>query len=132
MSLTAEDRQHMVRLHLEKAHAFLTEADEYFSMGRFSTSANRFYYACFHAIHALFVKDNLYPKTHEGMNIMFGLHYIKTNLFDNKYGAFVTRLEYLREKADYNIMFEVSKTDLEDMQPMAHELVMEIEKFVKS
>lgn len=132
MSLSQEDRQQMIKLHLEKARMFLSEADEYFLLARYSTSANRFYYACFHAIHALFAQDSFYPKSHEGMNTLFGLHYIKTNLFDTKYGAFVTRLEDLRKKADYNVVFEVSKTDLEDMQPLAHELVCEIEKFLSS
>lgn len=130
MSLSETDRLQMIQLHLEKAQQFLTEADEYAIMQRYSTAANRYYYACFHAIHALFVKEGLFPKSHEGMNTLFGLHFIKTHIFDTKYGAFVTRLEDLREKADYNVLFEVSKTDVDDMQPLVKELIQEIQKYL--
>lgn len=130
MSLSETDRSQMIRLHLEKAQQFLTEADEYAVMQRYSTTANRYYYACFHAIHALFVKEGLFSKSHEGMNTLFGLHFIKPRIFDVKYGAFVTRLEDLREKADYNVLFEVAKTDVDDMQPLAKELIQEIQKYL--
>lgn len=123
MSLSAEERIAMKRLHLEKATLFLSEADELFAMNHLSTAANRYYYACFHAIHALFVEQGIMTRTHDGLNTLFGLHFVKKGLVDSRFGSFISKMESLRTKADYDVVYDVSKEDLTEMQPMARELV---------
>jgi len=131
MSLEAEERNLMIQLRMERANAFLSEADNNFQVLKmFSTAANRYYYACFHAVSALFVSLGLYPKTHEGINVLFNQHFVKTGLFDTKFGVFLTRMEHLREKADYDVVFTVSETDLQDMKPVAHELIEKIQVYL--
>lgn len=41
------------------------------------------------------------PKTHEGIERMFGLYYIRTGEFDIKIGKAIGRLMKMREEADY-------------------------------
>lgn len=55
MSLTNEEKQILTQLHLDKAHACFTEGEQLMTLNSISAAANRFYYAVFHAIHALFV-----------------------------------------------------------------------------
>lgn len=126
MSLSQEEKSIMKQLHLEKAEQFLNNADMYFSKGDFSTSANRYYYACFHAIHALFVMNDIVTKTHDGLNGMFNLKFVKTNIIDSKYGPFIARMENLRNKADYDIVFKVTADDLDKIKPLAHGLFTSI------
>lgn len=123
MSLSEEDRNTMKQHYLAKADAMLLRADEFYAQQDYSLAANRFYYACFHAIHALFMMDGIYAKSHEGMNVLFSQHYVKTEKVERKFGPFITKLESLREKADYNVIFEVTAEDLETMQPLSHELI---------
>ncbi|MCQ2312192.1 MAG: HEPN domain-containing protein [Paludibacteraceae bacterium] len=130
MSLSSEDRTAMKQLHLDKANLFLSEADELFTMRHFSTAANRYYYACFHAIHALFVVNGIMTRTHDGLNTLFGLHFVKNGVIEPRFGAFVSKMESLRTKADYDVVYDVSEEDLREMQPMAHELITLINKML--
>ena len=123
MGLTSEERDAVKSLHLEKAVTFLNNADKYFENGDLSTSANRYYYACFHAIHALFVTNGVTTKSHDGLNVQFNLKFIKTGILDAKFGAFIARMENLRNKADYDVLFSVSSDDLENIRPLVHELI---------
>ena len=53
--MEAEDLKVLVNLQLEKAHRFLAQADEMYSMQYWDLAANRYYYACYHAVQALFI-----------------------------------------------------------------------------
>lgn len=132
MTLSTEDKILMRDLHLEKARVFLTDADNNFSNGALSTAASRYYYAVFHAIHALFVMDGIYAKSHDGLTSLFSLHYIKTNRLDAKFGRFVSIMENLREKADYDVLFDVTQEALERMKPQSHELLAAVEQVLLS
>lgn len=37
-------------------------------------------------------------------------------------------MEHLRDKADYNVLFDVTKEDLEHMRPEVHELLDKIQQ----
>ena len=43
--------------------------------------ANRLYYAVFHAVSALLIKDGHKVNTHKGTLVMFGQNYVKTGIF---------------------------------------------------
>jgi len=46
MSLTNEDKQVLVQLHLDKCRACLSDGEQLLEMDSVSAAANRFYYAC--------------------------------------------------------------------------------------
>jgi hypothetical protein len=58
------------------------------------------YYAIYHSAKALLLLKGVNPKTHEGVERMFGLYYIKTEDFDIKIGKALGRLMKMREEAD--------------------------------
>ena len=131
MSLNDEDRRTMVALEMEKAHRFLDQAQMVQEMQQWDLAANRYYYACFHAVQALFIHNGLASKRHSGMLSQFGLHFIKTGLIEDRLGGFLTRMEQLREKGDYNCLFAISKDDLDTIIEPAKELIQVIEEMVK-
>ena len=51
-----EQRVLLVNLQAEKAKRFLAQADEMVGLKHWDLYANRYYYACFHAVQALFVR----------------------------------------------------------------------------
>ena len=131
MSLTNEDKKVLTQLHLNKAHACLKDGEQLLQMDSISAAANRFYYAVFHAIHALFVTEGIQSKSHNGTIAQFHQNYIKTGKIDPKFGHFVAVMENMREKADYDVIYDVSREDLEALKPVAYELLTIIEQLLK-
>ena len=132
MSLNDEERRTMVSLELEKANRFLKQAGMMCDMEQWDIAANRYYYACFHAVQALFVYNGLASRRHSGMLSQFGLHFIKTGIIEDRLGAFLTRMEQLREKGDYNCLFDVTKDELLTFVEPAHELIDKITQLIQS
>ena len=130
MSLTTEDRKVLTQLHLDKAHACITEGEQLLTLESVSAAANRFYYAVFHAIHALFVANGIVTKSHHGTNAQFHQHFIQTGILDSKYGHFLAVMENMREKADYDVIYNVTREDIEALKPIAYELIEQIEKLL--
>ena len=130
MSLTEEDKRVLVQLHLEKAHTCLADAEQLMALDSISAASNRFYYAVFHAIHALFVANGLQSKSHHGTNAQFHQHFIKTGIIDPKFGHFIAVMESMREKADYDVIYDVTREELEALKPLAYELVQLIENIL--
>ena len=132
MSLTNEDKQVLTQLHLDKCRACLADGEQLLEIDSVSAAANRFYYAVFHAIHALFVANSIYSKSHHGTNAQFHQHFIKTGIIEPKYGHFIAVMENMREKADYDVIYDVTREDLEALKPIAYELVEQIEKLLNT
>lgn len=131
MSLNDEDRKTMVSLELEKAERFLQQAEMVRELQQWDLAANRYYYACFHAVQALFIHNGLASRRHSGMLSQFGLHFIKTGLIEDRLGGFLTRMEQLRDKGDYNCIFSVNKEELCTIVEPAHELVKVITDLIQ-
>ena len=115
MSLTEEERKSLVSLRLDKARVFLKEALQMVDLELWDLAANRFYYSAFHATQALLVCYGLSAHTHAGTIATFGQNFVKTGKIEIKYGAFLSRMEQLRKKADYNCDYGVSREDVESM-----------------
>lgn len=132
MSLKEEDRRTMVGLELKKSAHFLKQADMMRDLQEWDMAANRYYYACFHAVQALFVHNGLAARRHTGMLTQFGLHFIRTGIIEDRLGGFLTRMEQLREKGDYNCVFTVDEFELQTIVGPAHELTDKIIQLIKT
>lgn len=75
-------------------------------MESISAAANRFYYAVFHAIHALFVTIGIQSKSHNGTIAQFNQQFIKTGLIEPKYGHFVAVMENMRYNDSGNTHYD--------------------------
>ena len=124
------DTKTLVSLQKDKAHRFLQEADDMLQQQRWDLAANRYYYACYHIVHAVFISNNIIVKTHDGTLTELGKHFILTSKLDKQFGRFFARMIQLRIKADYNSIAEVSETEVREMAPLSHEFVDNIEKLL--
>ena len=131
MSLNEEERNTVVKLQMEKAHLFLQQADEMYKQRYWDIASNRYYYACYHAVQALLIKNGLNSHTHDGLITSFGLHFVKTGKIDRKLGAFLSRIEQLRKKGDYNCLYSVSEEEIATMIEPTKELICKIEELIK-
>lgn len=130
MELSEQERNTVVGLQMEKADRFLRQADKMFADEEWDMSANRYYYACFHAVQGLFVHNGLTSRRHSGMITQFGLHFVKTGIIGNDLGSFLSRMERLRELGDYNCSYTVTKVEVEEFVEPAHRLVEVIRQLV--
>ncbi len=113
----------LISLQVEKAKRFLTQADEMVELKHWDLAANRYYYACFHAVQALFIAKGVNAHTHAGINTQFSLHFVKTGIVDISYGSFLARMFQLRQKADYNCAYEISENDILEIIGLSHDFI---------
>lgn len=131
MKLTDEERASLVALQMEKAKIFLKQADEMFEMKYWDIASNRYYYACFHAVQALLINNELSCKTHDGLIACFGLNFIKTGKVSTRLGSFLSRMEQLRQKGDYNCIYSISEDEIATIKAPAREPIDVIDVLLK-
>ncbi len=128
--MTEENRKDLVRLQLDRADKFLGQADQMLEMDCLDLAANRYYYACFHAVQGLFIHDGLNSHSHRGMHQVLGMNYVVTGKFDSRLSGFLRTMEQLREKADYNCAYDVMKEEVEEMKEPSHEIIQLVKQLI--
>ena len=126
MSLTDEERAILVNLEYEKGKSFLVQAEKIAELGYWDMVANRLYYAVFHAVSALLIKNGHKVGTHKGVVLLFGQHYIKTGIFSINEGRLYSQLQTMREKADYVCTFQTSQEEIVPMFEPARKMIEKI------
>jgi len=117
------DAKLLIKLQTEKAQRFLQEGDDMLEQKRWDMAANRYYYAAYHMVHAVFITRGIATKTHDGTLTELGKHFVLTGQLDRKFGRFFARMIQLRIKADYNSIAEVSEIEVLEMAPLTHEFI---------
>ena len=130
MSLNDTERNTLVDLYLEKAWGTLSEAKLAASEESWGMAANRLYYTLFHATTALFVNDCIEVSSHRGIKAKLGQHYILTGKMPVENSQFLARMETLRDKADYNIMFVAKENDVIPNIILAEKYIKDIQQMV--
>lgn len=72
------------------------------------------YYVLLNLIRAVLAEKGIFPKTHEGVERMFALHFVKGEVFPKKIAIFFSNLMSRRTEADYKFFIEFSKDDVKD------------------
>lgn len=67
MALEIDDKRAIIAYRLEKADAVMTEAKDNAMLEHWTLTANRLYYAVFHAATALLIDKSLIAKSHAGV-----------------------------------------------------------------
>ena len=124
------DKELLVKLQKEKAYRMLSEANDMVEQKRWDISANRYYYACYHILQALFISKGLSAKTHDGSLTHLGQDFIMPGLIDKKFGRFFARMVQLRHKADYNSIAEVTEAEVLEMAPLSKEFVEQVKEIL--
>lgn len=128
--MTAEERQTLIALQHSKALRFLKDADDMVEQQRWDLAANRYYYACFHAVQSLFIKDGLSAHKHSSLVNLFSQHYVKTGKASIHYGGFLARMMQLRQKADYNCYYDIDEKDVKEIVSLSHDFIAMISSLI--
>lgn len=115
-TLSYQDRKEIVIYRIEKAEETFNEVLAIVKLGYVNTAANRLYYSAYYAVSALLIAYGITSKTHSGVKIMFGMHFIKPRLIANRFGDIFNQLFSLRMTGDYE---DRKNLDLEtDVKPL--------------
>lgn len=123
-------RQDIVAYRLRKANQLLHDVDVLIENELWNSAINRMYYACFHAVSALLIKNGIQVKTHMGVRQAFGLHFVKTGMITLELGRVFSRIYDKRQSSDYDDFIEFTKEEVEKLYPQIKAFVMAVEKLV--
>lgn len=132
MTLDLNLKKTVIEQLIEKARRNMDEAIFNASHGYWDCVANRLYYSIFHAVNALMMKDGIKCNTHKGVSSQFGLHYVKTGIFPKEDGYLYSRLQTMREKADYNNVFHMDEIEGNDWLEKTESLLDRLIEYLKS
>jgi uncharacterized protein (UPF0332 family) len=133
MGLTAEEREAIVRLRMDRANETYSEvAAILIKNAMWRTAANRLYYACFYAAGALLMHDGHQAQTHGGVISLLGWHYVKTNIISEELSNVYRKLFNLRQKGDYDDWVVVEESDVAPLLAPAGNFIKTIEKLISN
>ena len=113
---------------LEKADDAFIEAKDCASMGHWTLTANRLYYATYYASSALLVSAGYVAKTHEGTIGLIGQYYVRTEVLTKDDGVLLARLQSMRQTGDYDDFMDWTQ---EDVEPFISKVESYLEKIKK-
>ena len=116
-------KEELVDYRLGKAKNCLEEAGALAKIDHWDAVANRLYYACYYAISAYLVKEEINVFTHKGIKSAFHNELIKTGLADEEKGKFFSDLFNKRQEADYKDFVNFEQEVIEPLMNEAKEFV---------
>lgn len=128
MSLKDQERDALIRLYLAKSDETLEDARFNRGLERWNATANRLYYALFHAITALFVSDGIPVHSHNGMKVLFGKEYVLTGLATEEEGKLLSQMETMRERADYDATFKATKALIDERFKAVEKMILRMKE----
>ncbi|MBR6031974.1 MAG: HEPN domain-containing protein [Bacteroidaceae bacterium] len=130
MSLSDQERQTIVSMEMEKAHRTFADMEFCANKQRWEATANRLYYALFHAVSALLISGGHNVKSHRGTLSQFGQHYVRTGVFSREDGSLLSDLVIMRDNADYNLFFEATEEKIAPYIKPTKQLIEKIEQYI--
>lgn len=100
-------------------------------IGQYKSSINRSYYAIFHALRAVTAMDGFDSSKHSGVIAYFNKNYVKEGIFDKDISKLIDTSFRLREKADYQDFFVVSKSQSEEQIEKAERIIEVIKHYLE-
>jgi uncharacterized protein (UPF0332 family) len=121
-----------VELRIEKARKCLQAAEVLLASEAYADSANRSYYAIFHAMQAVLTTAGFSAKTHSGSIAEFQKSYVKTGVFAKLHSDILMEAFKVRNKSDYDIHYIVVKSEVVGQLENAKTFLSAVEAYIKT
>ena len=126
------NRLNLSKYRFEKAKEELETSQENFSSGKMNASANRSYYAIFHALRSVLAIDGFDSKKHMGVISYFNRSYVKTRIFDGGISDLIQSAFRVRGNADYEDYYEVTAEEAQQQINNAETIINMIQPYLES
>ena len=126
-----KENMDLAKYRLQKARNCLVESKNDINEGSYESSANRSYYAMFHAVRAILALDSLDFKHHSAVIARFRELYIKTGLLPVEMSDYIGSAFNVRGNADYADFFIISKEEVQKQLEKASKFVEETARYLQ-
>lgn len=130
LKLQYEDKVSLSKVRLDTAKNCLRDSQILINSESFKASANRSYYAVFHAMRAVLVFDEFDSKKHSGIISEFRKRYIKTGILSTEISKIIDIQFSVRSHSDYDDFYVISKNESINQLHEAEKMVSEVEKYL--
>lgn len=128
--LDQQSREALIKYRIKRAKEMLIESEEIIGLNFLNSSVNRLYYACYYAVTALLLKENINAQTHSRVKQMFGLHFVATNKISKESGRFYSQIFNERITGDYDDFISFDIETVNALLKMSQAFVQEIDSFL--
>src|SRR3989338_3830394 len=130
--MNEENKRLNINLDMEKGKAALRQAEILFKNNEFDGAVSRAYYAVFHYAQAALFTKGLEANSHQGLNRLFSLHFIRSGILEKKFSTILSHAQKAREESDYQpeIPFNGEEAGLRIEESKA--FIQKIEKYIAS
>lgn len=129
--LSAEDRKLIIEYRTEKAFKAFQESKDNASMGHWTLSANRLYYAAYYMASALLISRELMVKSHAGVILCIGRDFVQKGLLSVEDGRLLSNLQRMRLTGDYDDMFDWTEDDIKPLFEPTEDLLKKMQSLIK-
>lgn len=123
-------KDELIRYRLERAEEALEEADVMADMSHWKTCINRLYYACFYAVSALLLKNDLSSSKHTGVKSFFNREFVLTGIVPGAYGRLYNLLFRYRQQSDYEDFFTIDEEIVREWMTESKNFVRTIRRII--
>src|SRR3989338_9160535 len=127
-----EIRKERIEAEIDRAKEALTAAKNLFEDGLFADSISLAYYDIFHAAKAVLLTKENDTDTHSGAISMFGFHFVKNGLIEERFGRIFNEAKDARELGDYIVTKEFTKEETGKRVEQATEFLQRMEGYLKA
>jgi uncharacterized protein (UPF0332 family) len=128
--MTDYNRDDYISYRIERAKETIKEVQTHIANKFWNTAINRMYYACFYAIGALLIKNNIEVISHSGVRQKFGEYFVKTGKISRDLAKHFSELSEKRNKGDYSDFYDYDADTVLRLYPYSVELINEIEQML--
>lgn len=121
----------MIISQMQKAADKLSAAKILLGGSFWDDAISRAYYCIYHSASAVLLAEGITAKTHDALKMMFGLHMVKTEKIDRKYGRLLSNLKDERESGDYDLFSDFQREDAESAVEQAEEFLREMKRYLR-
>ena len=121
--MSTPTKQEIILAKMQKAADTLLSAENLLEDGFLLGAVNRIYYACFYTASALLFQQDIYSKTHSGVQQMFSLHFIKTGILDKAFGEFFSIIFINRQHTDYDDFIDIEEDEIKNYVTSAKKFI---------
>lgn len=130
MSLNSDERRVMVELEMERADRIMSQIPTLIENEFWDNASNRLYYAAFHAVSALLIRNEIQVTSHKGAILMLNRDFVNKGILTREEGRLFSRLETMRENGDYNCSIETTREEVVPFVEVTQKLIERIRVLV--
>jgi len=127
-----ENKRHNIQEEMNRADEARRASELLYENGFIKDAVSKLYYSVLYSIRGLLLTKGLEPKSHEEAIRLFGLHFVKSGIFETKDTHLFSKLMKYREEADYNPSYTFISQDFIEFKNEAETLIQKIKIYLKN